>query len=121
MLSYEELGSPEEIQKTLRDMRSGVITMDREKEIWTADEQQRLIELFQEGIGVSELAVRLRRSERAISKRIEQLRLYGQKRPRRECTKQLKGCLCPNCSIQNDCAYRNEESADIKPALHGKG
>lgn len=108
MLLNEELGSPEEVQKAIRDMRAGVTSIDRRKEYWRDDEDQKLVELFREGLGISELAVLFQRSERAIMKRIEQLKLYGRVRPSRECKKQLEGCLCPNCTCQNECAKRSK-------------
>lgn len=108
MLLNEELGSPEEVQKAIRDMRAGVASIDRRKEYWRDDEDHKLGELFREGLGISELAVLFQRSERAIMKRIDYLRLYRRVRPARECKKQLKGCLCPDCACQNNCIKQSK-------------
>ena len=47
------------LEEAIKNMRNRGIRLDREGDIWSQDEKDRLEELFYEGVGISEIAIRL--------------------------------------------------------------
>lgn len=56
----------ENYRKELRSLRTGKRSPQRSGEYWTGDEVQKLTTMFEEGIGISAIAVELDRTEVAI-------------------------------------------------------
>ena len=54
------------LEEAIKNMRNRGIRLDREGDIWSQDEKDRLEELFYEGVGISEIAIRLQRTEPAV-------------------------------------------------------
>ena len=76
-----------DLQQSLRELRSHRKLPDREREYWS-----------NEGAGISEIAVALRRSEPAIMQQIEKLDLFDRKEnPRRQRVARQLNCLCGRC------------------------
>ena len=61
----------ENYRKELRSLRTGKRPPQRSGEYWTGDEVQKLTTMFEEGIGISAIAVELDRTEVAIYQQLE--------------------------------------------------
>ena len=55
----------------VRKMRDRTEPVDRQQEYWTDDELQRLESMFYEGVGITDIALELGRSEIAIFNRVK--------------------------------------------------
>ena len=67
------------LEEAIKNMRNRGIRLGREGDIWSQDEKDRLEELFYEGVGISEIAIRLQRTEPAVIQQIEKMDLYQRK------------------------------------------
>lgn len=87
-------------RKEVQAMRSRALTFEREGEYWTDEEKHRLQVMFEAGIGITEIACTLRRSEVAVLQQIEKMDLYNRKsNPRRRCAVRKQSCcLCSICT-----------------------
>ena len=101
------------LQQSLRELRSHRKLPEREGEYRSDEEREDLSRKFNEGAGISEIAVALRRSEPAIMQQIEKLDLFDRKEnPRRQRAARQLNCLCGRCG--NDpalCSFRGQCSA----------
>ena len=91
--------------KAIRKMRARQTRMEREREYWSPEETEQLETMFHEGIGLSEIAIRLQRTEQAICQQIEKMDLYNRKaNPRRhKGGTKLPRCLCEICQVPREC------------------
>ena len=79
-------------------LRQGLIRPEREGEYWTDDEREKLRRCFDEGMGITETALVLRRSEHAVVQQIEKQDLYERKNnPRRRKSPKAYVCSCSTC------------------------
>ena len=93
----------------VRKMRDRTEPVDRQQEYWTDDELQRLESMFYEGVGITDMALTLHRSEMAVVNRItgyyRRVRAPRQNKAEcqcRKCAYYIDGkCTCPNgiCGI----------------------
>ena len=94
-----------DLQQSLRELRSHRKLPEREGEYWSDEERENLSRKFNEGAGISEIAVALHRSEPAIMQQIEKLDLYNRKdHPvrRKKCREHGNDrCLCGKCGSKN--------------------
>lgn len=103
------------LQEAIKSMRNRGARLEREGDFWTQDERDRLKTLFDEGIGISEIAIRLQRTEPAVFQQSEKLDLYERKSyPKRRRHSAKKGsCLCRQCTADSRicplCKHREEE------------
>lgn len=88
------------LEEAIKNMRNRGIRLGREGDIWSQDEKGRLEELFYEGVGISEIAIRLQRTEPAVIQQIEKMDLYQRKSypKRRRPFARPGGCLCQQCT-----------------------
>lgn len=95
--------------ESIRNLRKRGSRMEREGDYWDQDEKERLEEMFEDGVGISEMAIRLQRTEPAVIQQIEKLDLYHRKdHPiRRRPPAKTCQCLCSNCEADPDCCPRN--------------
>lgn len=89
----------EAFQESVRSMRNQTLRADRAGDYWTDDEKNRLRILFDSGVGITEIALELGRTEPAVYQQIEKLDLYGRKQnPQRQRSgKKPPDCLCGRC------------------------
>ena len=88
----------------VRKMRDRTEPVDRQQEYWTDDELQRLESMFYEGVGITDIALELGRSEIAIFNRVKAFyrrvrapRQYKAECQCRKCAYYIDGkCTCPN-------------------------
>lgn len=98
-----------EFTETVRNMRRHTTRMERAGGYWSPGEKQQLEHLFLTGVGITEIAVRLQRTEPAVIQQIEKQDLYqrSQYRQRRRSPKDRCGCLCGRCGLDPECcSYR---------------
>ena len=88
-------------RESIRSLRTRGGRLEREGDYWAAEEKERLEKMFREGIGISEMAIRLQRTEPAISQQIKKMDLYGRKdRPkRRKYHRKAPQCRCATCEV----------------------
>lgn len=86
-------------KEAIKSMRNRGVRLDREGDIWNQTEKDRMEELFYEGVGISEIAIRLQRTEPAVIQQIEKMDLYQRKNypKRHRHSAELGGCLCQKC------------------------
>lgn len=87
--------------ESIRSMRNHEGRLERAGDYWSDEERERLKEMFDAGIGISEIAIRLQRTEPAVFQQIEKMDLYQRKnRPRRrKGTDRVCICHCPACEV----------------------
>ena len=93
-------------QDELIALRTGVKLAERSGEYWSKEDIQLLKRLYcQDGIGISEIALLLKRSEGAVCQQLTKMGLLtpqGRHRTRKkkadETTELAGRCLCPHCS-----------------------
>lgn len=88
-------------------MRYHGIGLEKDGQVWTEEDRQILRNGFHTGDTVTDLALRLHRSENAITQQFyaEGLVTCGttRRRRRRDCIR--KGCKCQNCEHFKTCPY----------------
>lgn len=85
----------------VRSMRNRTSRMEREGDYWDEGEKEKLVQLFEDNIGITAIAVQLQRTEPAVIQQIEKLDLYKRKdNPiRRRRVNKAPECLCGQCQI----------------------
>lgn len=98
-------------RQLIRAIREGKVCPDRAGECWNKDERKRLKNLFLNGVGLSEIALQLQRTEQAV---VQQLLLNGlltppQNRRGKKAERQFD-CRCPKCFYKEckDCPQQKE-------------
>ena len=98
-----------ELTKTIIGIRQCTTRLAHEGAYWEEDEKEKLKHLFYSGVGISEIAVELQRTEPAVFQQIEKMDLYQRKEyPQRQwhaprhyrhfCrTCRLDPEICPGC------------------------
>lgn len=81
-------------------IRQQLISNERHREYWSDEEKNQLRDMFENGIGITEMALMLQRSEMAI---VNQLNALGLFRKCRAPKKVKKECLCSQCSHYGEC------------------
>lgn len=107
------------LKESVISMRTRTTRLEHEGDYWTPDEIDQLKTHFREGMGISEIAVTLQRTEPAIIQQIEKLDLYNRKAsPRRVRTVHEKAaenrticdcCLCANCTVDPELCPRRKD------------
>lgn len=95
-----------EQHQLIRAMRQRIAQLDREGNYWTDDERKHLRELFYGGIGITAIALELRRTESAVMQQIQSLNLYEKVR-RVSGIKGQDDCLCVRCKNKANCQSFN--------------
>ena len=71
---------------------------------WSDYDKDELRRMFDTGIGITEIALTLERSEQAVMQMIEKLDLFRrQQHPRRRKKERQCGCICRNCGAPIEC------------------
>ena len=66
--------------ESVKNMRNRTVRLDREGDYWTADEKETLVRKFNEGEGITAMALELQRTESAVIQQIEAMDLFGRKK-----------------------------------------
>ena len=110
--------SPEIEREMLRRHRNGTIRFDHEGEIWRDDEKQKVKEMFENGYGISEIALGIGRAELAITQQIEKMDLYQRAlNPKRaKSPPKPPACLCDTCEMDKSACPRGGACCTIQEA-----
>lgn len=86
----------QELEEKILLYRTGTIRPKRENQFWTKEETVLLRNMFNNGVGISELAITFERSESAISQRLEFLKLCEYSKSHKHLPKEYKKhhCFC---------------------------
>lgn len=98
------------LEEAIRNLRNRDTRLEHEGDLWTVDERERLENLFYEGKGISEIAIRLQRTEPAVFQQIEKMDLYQRKSnpQRRKFFEKSGSCLCQQCEANRSmCPLHN--------------
>lgn len=87
----------DEYTESVKNMRNRTVRLDREGDYWTAEEWETLVQKFNEGEGITAMALQLQRTESAVIQQIEAMDLFGRKK-KSSAPKQPR-CLCANCLL----------------------
>lgn len=109
----------QEYLETVKSMRKRTTRLDREGDYWTQEEREKLARLFDSGVGLTDIAIQLQRTEPAVYQQAEKLDLYQRKeKPARHRNDSLfPSCLCDRCRIdiascphRMDCTKEQEDA-----------
>lgn len=101
----------------IRAMRRRTALAERQREYWTQEEKEQLKRLFEAGIGISEIALELKRTEEAVMQQIHTMNLY--ERVRRPNRGKKSECLCKKCLKHQECD-RSSCPAEESSAVHNE-
>ena len=88
-------------------MRKRTVRLDRAGDYWTESERNELRKKFDEGEGITAMALEFQRSESAIIQQIEQMDLFGRKK--KNTVPKEPRCLCANCKLDPAlCPHRDK-------------
>ena len=88
------------------NMRKRTVRLDREGDYWTESERCELHKKFDEGEGLTAMALEFQRTESAIIQQIELMDLFGRKK--KSTSPKEPRCLCANCKLDPAlCPYRD--------------
>lgn len=97
---YEENNQRE----LLMAIRSGDLPSERSKEYWSDHEREELKRLYESGVGISEIALLLQRSENAVVQQLVAMGLLTPPGKQRAKTPKPPKCHCPGDRI-SECPY----------------
>lgn len=81
----------------IKAMRQRISGIEREGLYWSEEDRRQLEADYEDGVGISEIAAKLQRSETAVIQQLQQLHLV--KKARRYRNEQT-GCLCGQCPVK---------------------
>lgn len=90
-------------QELLKAMREGLITPERSREYWGEEEAEQIVNLYTSGMGISEIALELQRSEMAVVQRLITEGLFTPPGTERKRKPKAPRCLCNSCPIREAC------------------
>ncbi len=98
-------------QQLLKTFRDGQMIPERAGEYWGNDEREKLIDLFCSGVGISQIALELQRSEMAVIQQLITSKLLTSPGTQRSRRPPKPHCLCENCQLCGSC-HRCKEGAN---------
>ena len=102
-------------RKELIALRNGDRPPHRSGVYWTEDELRELTIKFESGIGISEIAVQLDRTEVAIYQQLEKKGFLANQckpRNRKKLERIVQDCLCPFCG-NNSCTNCGKDCSHV--------
>lgn len=105
----------EAFQESVRNLRNHVGQLEREGDYWSDEERDRLKMMFNMGVGITEISIRLQRTEPAVFQQIEKLDLYQRKEwpRRRRAVPKACECRCAVCEVDpRDCPRNQEQGGE---------
>lgn len=92
----------------LAALRRGDITSERSKEYWSEEEREYIKKRYLAGVGISQIALELQRSENAVVQQLIAMKLLTPPGNHRQRSPKAQRCLCPRCR-ESECPYFNKE------------
>lgn len=92
----------------VRALRQRMAHLDREGGYWSDSDRELLTSMFEEGYGITEIAIILQRTEPAVVQQIEKMDLYHRKEHpvRRKAKPKPPACLCGDCQLDPESCRR---------------
>lgn len=98
----------QEQRAQLTALRNEDVASERSNEVWSKEEDERLEREFKDGRGISELCLRLQRSENAVVQRLNSMGLLTPPCSKYQRRRKRPKCPCPRC-LENDCPKYNRK------------
>ena len=89
-------------KELLKAIRENTVVPARNGEYWKEDERQLLVSMYNDGVGISELALYFQRSENGIIQQLTALGVMRAPKERRTYCK-VPRCLCYKCEFRSVC------------------
>lgn len=89
-------------------LRQGNAVSERSESFWGDDEKRQVIQMYDAGIGISEMAMNLQRSENAVVQRLLTQGLLTPPNKKRNHRRNKPKCRCPQCRLLA-CPYYNQK------------
>ncbi len=89
------------LNEVVKCIRNRTVRLEREGGYWEDDEKDQLVRMFHNGVGITEMAMALQRTEPAIIQQVEKMDLYQRKASpsRRKNQAKAPQCLCGCCTL----------------------
>lgn len=100
-------------QQLTKAIREGQIIPERSGEYWGDDEQEKMTSLYNSGIGISQIALELQRSEMAVIQRLITENLLTPPGAARKRTIRAPHCLCEDCPIKANCRQKSMQRQEV--------
>lgn len=101
-------------------MRTSGAGLDKDGLVWSDEDKRTVAELFHNGIGITEIALQMQRSEPAIVQQLVKDKFFQNETKSRTRTKRERGCLCPDCSNYERCRQKQERLCEgLNAVLYG--
>lgn len=101
--------------KDLIALRTGQKPAQRSGEYWSKEELEQIESLYEEGIGISDIALQFERTEVAVFQQLGKMGLLSRQCRPRTHKKSMEGmterppkCFCPDCTVR-DCQNCGKE------------
>ena len=99
-------------QEALKALRSGKVQAEHAGNYWSKEDREKLCQLFGANCSISQIAVEMGRTERAVFNQLDKAGLFNpQSKPRgrRACSSEGQ-YLCPDCNVKT-CQNHGRECA----------
>ena len=95
-------------RELIKAIRENIVVPAKNGEYWGENERQLLINLYSDGVGISELALYFQRSEMGIIQQLNSLGIMRAPKERKAYCKKPK-CLCYKCEFREVCPFTPEQ------------
>ena len=94
--------------ETIKNLRRRTCRLDRQGEYWSEDERKQLRDLFDEGVGITEISIILQQSEIAVWQQILKMDLYNSHEHPLRTSRGFRPpvCLCDACQLDRNACPR---------------
>lgn len=89
----------QEFRLTVMNMRNKLVPLEREGEYWSDEERDQMRCLFENGTGLTTIAMILQRTEMAVIQQGMLMNLFSPPHARRQYVHKPPRCHCPNCKV----------------------
>ena len=89
----------------LQKLRAGENPPKKRNGYWTEEDKKKLVKMFKDAVGISQIAIRLERTEVAVMSQLVMMGLFSpqcQSRAPKKLSIKKKKCQCPECEC-NSC------------------
>ena len=94
--------SDEKMQQLIA-LRNGDLAAENANEYWSEEDSRKAKKMFEEGYGISDIALELKRTEVSVTCHLQNQGLFAKQcRPRMKSAKSKNAvCLCKDCKVKN--------------------
>ena len=107
-------------QEKIIAMRTSGAGLENDGLMWTDADRKTIAELFHNGIGITEIALKVKRSEPAVMQQLVKDKFFQNETKSRTRAKREQSCLCPNCAQYESCKREQDQYYEkINEILYG--